>query len=68
MDKLQGVSDALFIPLAARIFVSKKFHEYFFDEKALSLEQYIPDDTIQKSRQNTHLWIPLPDTTILTQW
>ncbi|MDR2659381.1 MAG: class I SAM-dependent methyltransferase [Spirochaetaceae bacterium] len=48
MNKLQGVSDTLFIPLAARIFVSKKFPEYFFDEKALSLEKYIPDDSIQK--------------------
>jgi O-methyltransferase involved in polyketide biosynthesis len=48
MGKLQGVSDTLFIPLAARIFVSKKFPEYFFDKKALSLEKYIPDDTIQK--------------------
>jgi O-methyltransferase involved in polyketide biosynthesis len=49
MGKLQGVSDTLFIPLAARIFVSKKFPEYFFDEKALSLERYLPNDTIQKS-------------------
>jgi O-methyltransferase involved in polyketide biosynthesis len=48
MSKLQGVSDTLFIPLAARIFVSKQFPEYFFDEKALSLEKYIPDDSIQK--------------------
>jgi O-methyltransferase involved in polyketide biosynthesis len=46
--KLQGVSDTLFIPLAARILVSKKFPEYFFDEKALMLEKYIPDDTIRK--------------------
>jgi O-methyltransferase involved in polyketide biosynthesis len=48
MSILRGVSDTLFIPLAARIFVSKKFPEYFFDEKALSLEKYIPGDTIQK--------------------
>jgi O-methyltransferase involved in polyketide biosynthesis len=48
MSKLQGISDTLFIPLAARIFVSKKFPEYFFDEKALSLENCIPGDTIQK--------------------
>jgi O-methyltransferase involved in polyketide biosynthesis len=48
MGKLRGVSDTLFIPLAARIVVSKKFPEYFFDEKALSLEAYLPDDTIQK--------------------
>jgi O-methyltransferase involved in polyketide biosynthesis len=48
MSKLLGVSGTLFIPLAARIFVSKKFPEYFFDEKVLSLEKYVPDDSIQK--------------------
>ncbi|MDR2601672.1 MAG: class I SAM-dependent methyltransferase [Spirochaetaceae bacterium] len=48
MGKLLGVSDTLFIPLAARIFVSKKFPEYFFDEKAMALEKYIPENTIQK--------------------
>jgi hypothetical protein len=29
-------------------YAAKKFPEYFFDEKALSLEKYIPDDAIQK--------------------
>ncbi|MDR0665067.1 MAG: class I SAM-dependent methyltransferase [Helicobacteraceae bacterium] len=48
MSKLRGVSDTLFIPLAARVFVSKKFPEYFFDEKALLLEKYIPSDAILK--------------------
>jgi O-methyltransferase involved in polyketide biosynthesis len=48
MNKLLGVSGTLFIPLAARIFVSKKFPEYFFDEKALLLEKNIPDNSIQK--------------------
>ncbi|MDR3123125.1 MAG: class I SAM-dependent methyltransferase [Treponema sp.] len=48
MSALQGVSDTLFIPLVARIVVSKKFPEYFFDEKALSLEDSLPDNTIQK--------------------
>jgi O-methyltransferase involved in polyketide biosynthesis len=48
MNKLQGVSDTLFIPLVARIFVSKKFPEYFFDERALTLEQHIPNSSIQK--------------------
>ncbi|MDR2143432.1 MAG: class I SAM-dependent methyltransferase [Treponema sp.] len=48
MSSLRGVKDTLFIPLAARIFASKKFPEYFFDEKALSLEKYIPDNSIQK--------------------
>ncbi|MDR3137193.1 MAG: class I SAM-dependent methyltransferase [Coriobacteriales bacterium] len=48
MGTLQGVADTLFIPLEARIFVSKKFPEYFYDAKALSLEEYIPDNSIQK--------------------
>ncbi|MDR2177005.1 MAG: class I SAM-dependent methyltransferase [Treponema sp.] len=48
MESLQGVSNTLFIPLAARVFASKKFPEYFYDEKSLALEQYIPGDSIQK--------------------
>lgn len=48
MSKLQGIADTLFIPLEARIFSSKKYPEYFFDEKALSLEAQIPDNGIRK--------------------
>jgi O-methyltransferase involved in polyketide biosynthesis len=48
MESLQGVSNTLFVPLAARIFASKKFPEYFYDERSLSMEKYIPNDTIQK--------------------
>ena len=48
MSNLQGVANTLFIPLEARIFVSKKFPEYFYDEKALLLEPYIPNDSIRK--------------------
>lgn len=48
MSMLKGVADTLFIPLAARVFASKKYPEYFYDEKALSLEKHIPDDTIRK--------------------
>ena len=49
MKKLfQGVPATLYIPLAARIYVSRHFPEYFYDEKALSLEKYIPGETIQK--------------------
>jgi O-methyltransferase involved in polyketide biosynthesis len=39
----------LYIPLTARIYVSRRFPEYFYDEKALSLEPYIPGDTIRKN-------------------
>lgn len=49
VNKLEGVADTLYIPLASRIYVSKHFPEYFYDKKALSLEQYIPGDMIQKN-------------------
>lgn len=38
---LSAVSKTLFIPLSARIFASKNFPEYFYDEKALSLESLV---------------------------
>ncbi len=44
--KLSGVPDTLFIPLMARIYISKRFPEYFYDEKALSLESHIPQNII----------------------
>lgn len=49
MANFQGVPDTLYIPLAARIYASKRFPEYFFDAKALSLEGEIPSDSIQKA-------------------
>ena len=30
MEKLDGVANTLYVPLYARIYVSKKFPEYFF--------------------------------------
>ncbi len=44
--KLSGVPDTLFIPLMARIYISKRFPEYFYDEKAQSLESIIPKNII----------------------
>ena len=44
----EGVADTLYIPLTARVYVSKKFPEYFFDPKSLELESAIPHDSIQK--------------------
>ena len=49
MRDLQGVADTLFIPLVARIYVSRRFPEYFYDEKALSLENFVPGDGIRRS-------------------
>ncbi|MDR3205183.1 MAG: class I SAM-dependent methyltransferase [Deltaproteobacteria bacterium] len=48
MIKLEGVADTLYIPLIARIYVSKRFPEYFFDGKALSLENELMDKINQK--------------------
>ena len=44
----EGVADTLYIPLAARVYVSKRFPEYFYDPKSLELESAIPGNSIQK--------------------
>lgn len=50
MDNLlSGVEDTLYIPLVARIYVSENFPGFFYDEKALSLKQYIPTNLIEKN-------------------
>ncbi len=46
IKKLSGVPDTLFIPLMSRIYISKRFPEYFYDEKALSLQTVIPQNII----------------------
>lgn len=46
---LNGVEDTLYIPLAARIYASEKFPKFFYDEKALSLKQYIPANSIDNN-------------------
>ena len=48
MSNFQGVANTLFIPLEARIFVSRKFPEYFYDEKALSLATHITGKSIRE--------------------
>lgn len=44
----EGVADTLYIPLTARVYVSKRFPEFFYDPKSLELEGAIPGDSIQK--------------------
>lgn len=46
---LNGVEDTLYIPLAGRIYASRRFSKFFYDGKALSLEPYIPIDSIDKN-------------------
>lgn len=44
MSKFSGVPKTLFIPLSARINVSKQFPNYFYDEKCLEIEKLIPQE------------------------
>ena len=55
MEKFEGVANTLFVPLVARIAVSKEFPEYFEDKKALELEQYLPDGARKGSSQYSNM-------------
>ena len=44
LQKFKGIANILFVPLVARINVSKRFPEYFIDQKALELEAFLPED------------------------
>lgn len=48
MSEFEGVEDTLFIPLTARVNISKEFPEYFHDPKALKLEGLIKNRRIEK--------------------
>ena len=48
MKEFNGVADTMLIPMAARIYVSKRFPEYFYDRTALELEEKIPAKTLEK--------------------
>lgn len=52
MSNFSGVAKTLFIPLTARIYVSKRFPNYFYDEKCLEIEKLIPMELLNiKSNQ-----------------
>ena len=55
MERFEGVANTLFVPLVARIAVSKEFPEYFTDRKALELEPYLPEDATKGSSQYSNL-------------
>lgn len=48
MGEYKGVEDTLFIPLTARVNISKKYPEYFYDEKALEMEALIRGSSADK--------------------
>lgn len=55
MNKFDGVANTLFVPLVARINISKKFPEYFMDEKALELEKYLPQGADKGSSEYSNM-------------
>lgn len=55
INKFEGVANTLFLPLVARIAISKEFPEYFFDSKALELEPYLPEGVSKGSSQYSNI-------------
>jgi len=55
MKKFEGVANTLFVPLVARIAISKEFPEYFYDPKALELEPFLPDGAAKGASQYTNM-------------
>ncbi len=55
MSIYKGVEDTLFIPLTARIYVSKRFPEFFFDKKAMEFDGKIDNYIEEKSDEYTML-------------
>ncbi len=55
ISNYNGVEDTLFIPLTARIYASKRFPAYFYDEKSLEFEGKIANDIMEKSNEYTML-------------
>jgi len=45
-NKFDGIEDTLYLPLASRIYVSKRFPDYFYDKKALQLQKYFSYENI----------------------
>ncbi len=55
MEKFEGVANTLFVPLVARIAISKEFPEYFYDTKALELEPDLPEGASKGSSQYSNM-------------
>ena len=55
MEKLSGVANTLYVPLYGRIYVSKKFPEYFYDEMALKIEEKFTSGISKGSFEYTNM-------------
>ena len=49
INQLDGVEATLYIPLVSRIYVSKRFPDYFYDKRAISLAPYLPVQSIKEN-------------------
>ena len=49
--KFNGVEETLFIPLAARVLISKNYPNYFLDTKSLELENLEQIKSINKKNK-----------------
>lgn len=55
MHSFEGVANTLFVPLVARISISKAFPAYFYDAKALELEPLLPKDASKGASQYSNM-------------
>ena len=55
MKRFEGVANTLFVPLVARIAISKEFPEYLYDRKALELEPDLPEGAAKGSSQYSNM-------------
>lgn len=55
MKQFSGVANTLFVPLVARICVSKEFPEYFYDEKAMEMETILPSGAKKGASQYSNM-------------
>ncbi len=53
--RFEGVANTLFVPLAARIAISKRFPDYFYDQKAMELEGFLPEDAAKGTSEYTDM-------------
>ena len=56
-SSLQGVEDTLYIPLYARIYASKRFPDYFYDEN-LTIKEKLKK-SVKKSMEQMELYLHL---------
>ena len=57
MNKLNGISETLFIPLAGRIYASERFSKLFYDKKLYELRMKLPEIELNFPKQNEYTYL-----------